>query len=182
MEQIRGLVFHSRLSFIDTEMNSAQQKTFLNQLSEKNRVLLSDLIFPVNLYSFSLLAEIDAHLPEAVGQPEDVVFSKMGEQFAVIQLDRYFFDYINGRNPGGFLEHGERLYPALWHIGRCEVAAEKKGGTVKITTQEPLHSGYRQFWRAFLVSGLEICGAKKVKAIEADPSTDPVYSLSFNWQ
>ena len=182
MAKIRGLILHSRINYLEKHLDAAQRKAFFEGVDEKTRVLLSDLVFPVNLYRFDYVSEIDRVLSEQAGLTPSALGEKMGGDFAVLMLDRYFFNYINDQNPGGFLEQSQRLYPDLWHFGSLSISAlEKSGCILSISHPQEVHELYLRFLQHYFSKGIEICGTKNVSLNSLDSDKATEISWKFNW-
>ncbi|GEM_PF-2330066 len=185
MNGIRGLVFHSRFDYIKKHFEPATLKALADQLSSQTRHFIFDQVFPVNNYPFQYLEELDTQLANISSQPDAQLFSEIGQEFARIILDRYFFNYVEAREPARFLAQFEKLYPELWGLGEIRVELENDHrAQITFEYEEPVHPPYQIFIEAFLKTAIEICGGKGVKI---NPISQPApnnghYAYILEWE
>ncbi len=184
MSEIRGLIFHSRLDYLQKHWNGSSLKKLGESLSLSTRQLISDQIFWVNTYPFEALKEFDLALGRAAGQPEAELYSDIGREFAVALVERYFYNYVEAGAPSKFLLQFQRLYSYLWGFGELEVHLEEQHkAELSFTFDEEIPDSFRFFLEAFLARALEICGAKEV-SLNREPDFNTgedhlVYHLSW---
>ncbi len=164
MGHIRGLVFHSRLDYIKQNLDFQLRKALKSNLSPQADHLFSEQIFPVNLYPFRFLKELDEALVKVSSEPPPSLFALIGRRFAAVITDRYFFNYMQQHQAQKFLKQFQVLYPRLWGFGEYEVQFDENE-RAHLFFQYPvtIHTAYEIFMEAFLKTSLEICGAGKVQ-------------------
>lgn len=184
MSSIRGLIFHSRLDYIDKYIDAATFKKNGEKLSPQARQVLFDQVFLVNKYPFEMLKELDKILPEIAAEAPEPLFRKIGRDFAKTILDRYFFNYVEAQKPHKFLQQFQRLYPNLWDFGRYElISGETQKVQVRLTYEEEVHPEYHWFMEEFFKAGVEICSGKHVTVNRVSNNTgseeSQVYQISW---
>lgn len=185
MNGIRGVVFHSRLDYIQKHLDTSAFKKAGENLSPQARQIIFDQIFMVNTYPFSVLKELDQALPRVSGFPGEKLFREMGREFANSILDRYFFNYVEAQKPQKFLAQFQKLYDNLWALGRYEVMAEEnQKAQVTLTCEEEIHPEYTWFMEEFLKTAVEICNGKNVaiKRLASADSAEDSQVFSISWK
>ena len=184
MSDIRGLIIQSRLDYIENQENGVKYQQIFQKLSEPVRQAIGEQVFLTNLYSFHLLKELDSVLGEATKMPLESLFIEIGEQSAPLMLDRYFYNYIQNKNPQGFLAQIARLYSHICDFGKYTYS--KTGETkadITFDYDEDIHKPYCWFIQTILVKGVELCGGKSVvlkeNQCEAEDGESCQYHLSW---
>jgi len=181
MSDIRGLVIQSRLSYLEKLDDQSKFKHVLQKLSEPVRNAIGEQVFMTNLYSFSMLKDLDMAIGESLKIPLESIFNEIGTSYAKLILDRYFYNYIQEKDPQRFLAQVERLYSSLWYFGQYTYQKNgEKSATVKFDYDEDLHKPYCWFIQAFLNKGIEICGGKDVKINEKECVSEDGESCLYN--
>jgi uncharacterized protein (TIGR02265 family) len=185
MSDIRGLIIQSRLDYIENQENGAKYQEVFQKLSESVRQAIGEQVFLTNLYSFHLLKEIDAVLGEVTKMPLESLFIEIGQQSTPLMLDRYFYNYMQNKDPHGFLAQIARLYPHLCHFGKYTFA--KTGETkaeITFDYDEDIHKPYCWFIQAILRHGIELCGGKSVvlKEKQCEAEDDECCQYQISWK
>jgi uncharacterized protein (TIGR02265 family) len=185
MSDIRGLVIQSRLSYLEKLNDPSKFQQVLQKLSEPVRNAIGEQVFMTNLYSFAMLKDLDMAIGESLKIPLESIFSEIGKSYAALILDRYFFNYIQEKDPQRFLAQIERLYPSLWYFGQYTYKKNgEKSVTIRFDYDEDLHKPYCWFIQAFLSKGIEICGGKDVKISEKECVSEDgescLYGIKWN--
>ncbi|RMG67744.1 MAG: hypothetical protein D6715_04020 [Calditrichaeota bacterium] len=161
MADIRGLVLQSRFDFLEQEQGEGAVQRLKERLTPEHLPMVAEQIFPVNLYPFALLQDIDRALLEVTGTPEEALFSRVGSHLGLLLADRYFYNYIEGQNPQGLLDQLGRLYPYLIYLGGYTVAHSGQGQSrVAIHYPEPIHRPYCLALQHALAAMLTRCRAE----------------------
>ena len=169
MSDIRGLVIQSRLDFLENQLDTNVSQQVIHKLNEPVRQAIGEQVFLTNLYPFYLLKDLDAAIAETIDTPLKALFQEIGEKTAPIMMDRYFFNYLQQKNPHGFLAQIERIYPYIWNFGKYSYEKSGDGeANIKFDYDEDIHKSYCWFIQSFLKSSLEICGARSVKIEETE--------------
>ncbi len=185
MSDIRGLVIQSRLDYMEKTLDSKAYNHILQKLSESARQAVGEQVFLTNLYPFHLLRDLDVTIGESINQPLETIFREIGKRYAYSMVDRYFFNYIESKDPQKFLAQVEKLYPHLWNFG---IYTYKKSNnhhaTVQFDYDEDIHKTYCWFMQEFLKTGVEICGGKNVELeepeCEAEDGESCIYQIKWN--
>ncbi len=187
MSEIRGLILQSRFEFLEEKIGSQAIRLLLEKLSPASKQIIEEQIFPVNKYPFQLLKEIDSVIPQIISEPLEKIFRDMGKYFSPIIVDKYFYNYIESRNPAGFLHHMEKLYFYLWDFGQYNCTPSAKNNNeydVHLNYEIDIHKPYCWFMQAFLTQGVEICGASNVtlKEIKCEAENDEECLYRIKWK
>lgn len=185
MGHIRGLVFHSRLDYIKQNLDFNARKALKSYLSPQADHLFSEQIFPVNLYQFRFLKELDEALAQVSSEPPPSLFEQIGQRFAAVITDRYFFNYIQQHQAQKFLKQFQLLYKQLWGFGEYEVHFEENGSAhLFFQYSVTIYAHYETFMEAFLKTSLEICGARKVqlKSQECNHDSEDCRTYLMEWK
>ena len=184
MSDIRGLVIQSRLEYLEKIAGNDTYNLVLQQLSEPVRQAVGEQVFPTNLYPFHLLRDLDSAIGSSIEKPLETVFREIGNNYAIIILDRYFFNYVKSQNPQNFLAQMGNLYHYLWNFGKYTYEKVDNNSTkIKLDYDEDIHKPYCWFIQEFLKKGVELCGGKSVELTEMDCEAEDnktcVYRLSW---
>lgn len=184
MSDIRGLIFQSRLDYIEAKDNGKVYHKVFQKLSEPVRQSVGEQVFPTNLYPFRQLRDLDMAIGESIDQPLEVIFREIGSQFAQKTLDRYFYNYLESRDPQKFLAQIENLYGYLWDFGKYSYQKNKAdSATVRFDYEEDIHKPYCWFMQEFLRKGVRLCGGTDVtleeKDCEAESGDSCTYLISW---
>lgn len=185
MSDIRGLMIHSRLDYVENLPDRKHYQRLLQHLSEGMRQSIGEQVFLTNSYAFSLLKELDTAIGEILNTPMESIFRDIGRRSANLIMDQYFFNYAQSKNPQGFLSQIEKLYPYLCNLGQYFYQkTDQKSAHLKFSYDEDIHKPYCWFIQSFLQTGIEICSGEKVmlKEIqcEADDGESCMYEVSWS--
>jgi uncharacterized protein (TIGR02265 family) len=185
MGDIRGLMIHSRLDYVENLPEKKQYQRVLQHLSEGVRQNIGEQVFLTNLYPFHILKEVDLAIGEILNEPLESIFRDIGKRSASLIMEQYFFNYVQAQNPQGFLSQIEKLYPSLCNLGQYFYQkSDQQSARLKFVYDEDIHKPFCWFIQTFLQTGIEICGGKNVilKEIqcEADNGESCMYEISWN--
>lgn len=185
MSDIRGLVIQSRLSYLEKLSDNSKYQQVLQKLSKPVRNTIGEQVFLTNLYSFNLLKDLDIAIGETLKAPLESIFREIGAEYALLILDRYFYNYIHTKDSQKFLAQIGNLYPFLWNFGSYSYQkTDNNRATLKFEYDEDLHKPYCWFMQSFLQKGVEICGGKDVQLKEqecvSEDGASCIYLLSWS--
>ncbi|GAB4336291.1 MAG: hypothetical protein Kow0037_17340 [Calditrichia bacterium] len=167
MSEIRGLVLESRVEYVETRHGRNVWVNIVKSLPEPIGQAVGEQVFISNLYPFYLLKELDNAIGEVIQEPLEKLFKEIGAFHAGKIMDRYFFNYLDKRNPAGMLRQIKNLYGTLWNIGTCEVEEnDSKNFTLSFHYKEDIYKSYCWFMQGFLSTSVEMCGGKAVRLSE----------------
>ncbi|NOX38273.1 MAG: TIGR02265 family protein [Calditrichaeota bacterium] len=185
MRDVRGLVLLSRIEFLENELDGNAMKQLADMLSPQTREMVTEQIFPVNRYPFSVLKEIDQVIPQLVSLPLEELFRKIGTHFAPIIVDRYFYNYMVAHQPDKFLVQFKNLYLHLWGFGEYAYDFQDRHRvTLSFEYEEDIHKPYCWFVQAFFTESIQLCGGKQVvlNEMECDAENGERCVYKINWQ
>ncbi len=164
MKNIKGLIIQLRMEFLEERIGVDAIKGFLGLLSMPAQEILRSPVLPSSGYSFSILRELDEKLPQVIDMPLENLFREIGNYSAPKIVDRYFYNYVENRQPARFLEQFQRLYPILWGFGSVQVfPAEDEGGYyVQFFYEQDIHKPYCWFMQNVLTRSISIVGGESV--------------------
>jgi len=185
MSEIRGLMIHSRLDYVENLPDRKQYQQLLQHLGDGMRQSIGEQVFLTNSYPFSLLRELDKAIGEILNSPLEPIFRDIGKRSASLVLYQYFFNYVQSQNPHGFLAQIEKLYPYMCNFGQYFYQkTDQKSARIKFIYDEDIHKAYCWFIQAFLQTGIEICSGGKVllkeMQCEADDGESCMYEISWS--
>jgi uncharacterized protein (TIGR02265 family) len=180
MSEIRGLIIQTRMDYLEKTKIQLVHKKVLDKLPESTRFAIGEQIFLTNLYPFRFLNELDQAIDETMEQPSEIIFRDIGNHCAHTILDRYFYNYIESKDPQKFLAQISHLYAKLWNFGTYSLNTFTENDVeVVYSYQEKIHSQYCLYLEAFLKTGVELCGGKNVSIIELDCKGKECFSCRF---
>jgi len=185
MSDIKGLVFQSRLDYLENMAENNAYQQMMKKLPDPVRQAVGEQVFPSNLYPFHLLQNMDNALGASVSQPLENIFREIGARHAEGIIDRYFYNYEEARNPQKFLEQFGRLYSYLWDFGTYSYQKTgDRNAQVTFGYDEDIHKSYCWFMQEFLKKGVGICGGNAVKLnekeCEAEDGESCLYELQWS--
>lgn len=183
MSEIRGLMINSRIDYLESLPDSTVYQKVMQRLPESVRQNIGEQIFLTNLYPFQVLKELDAAMAEVLDSSIESLFRSMGKRSATRAVDQYFFNYMQSRNPHGFLSQITRLYPYLCNFGEYFYQkSDQTSARIRLSYNEDIHKPYCWFVQSFLQNGIEICGGKKVVLQEVECEADAGESCRYEVQ
>jgi uncharacterized protein (TIGR02265 family) len=184
MSDIRGLIIQSRLEYIENSAESNIYRQVMQKLAEPAQQAIGEQVFLTNLYPFYLLKDLDLAIGESLNIPLESIFRNIGEKHADVILDRYFYNYVEAKDPHKYFKQLEKLYPNLWHFGKYVYKkVNQKSAEIKFDYDEDIHKPYCWFINSFLQKGLAICGGKSIEIAElqceAEDGESCIYQLKW---
>jgi hypothetical protein len=150
MSDIRGIIIQSRLDFLENHPDTNLSQQVIQKLGEPAKQAIGEQVFLTNLYPFHLLKDLDSAIVESFDISLKELFKEIGSKTALVMMDRYFFTYIQQKNPQGLLAQIERVYPYVWDFGKYSY--NKSGNTeasIKFDYDEDIHKSYCLFIQFF---------------------------------
>jgi len=185
MSDIRGLILQSRLDFLENHIDTNLSQRVFQKLGDPVKQAIGEQVFLTNLYPFHLLKDLDAAIAESFDLSMKEIFKEIGNKTAPVMMDRYFFTYMQQKNPQGLLAQLERVYPYIWEFGKYSYSkSDSNEANIKFDYDEDIHKSYCWFIQSFLATGVTLCGGKSVKIeeieCEAEDGESCQYKISWN--
>ncbi len=185
MSDIKGLVIQSRLDYLEKYKGRQVYQQVMQKLPDPVRQAIGEQVFPTNMYSYYLLRDLDNAIGESIDESLEAIFRDIGEKYAALVLDRYFYNYVEARDVQEYLAHLQRLYGQLWDFGTY--TCRKTGDTaneVRFEYDEDIHKSYCWFMQGFLKRGVEICGGTSVmlEDVECEAENGEACIYRLQWQ
>jgi uncharacterized protein (TIGR02265 family) len=173
MSDVRGLIIQSRLDHIENLGDGNAYAQIMQKLAEPVRQAIGEQVFLTNLYPFHLLKDLDMVIGESLNEPLESIFKHIGEKYAELILDRYFYNYIVSKDPQKFLGQLGNLYQYLWNFGKYSYhKINDKSAKIIFEYDEDIHKPYCWFMQSLIRRGVEICGGGSVNLIETECEAD----------
>jgi uncharacterized protein (TIGR02265 family) len=168
------------MDYLEIADKNQLQKKILNALPESTRLAIGEQIFLTNLYPFYFLKELDQTINDIIDKPSDEIFKDIGKHFALNILDKYFFNYIESKNPVKFLAQIGNLYTHLWNFGKYTLdKSEDDILRISFEYDGDIYKEYCLFLREFLKTGIELCGGKEVEIDEKECQAEECSACRF---
>lgn len=167
MNDIQGVVLLSRFEYLEKKLGAQAVSQLVKKLPEHLQHSVQEQIFPVNRYPFQLVQEIDALIPQLIAEPLEQIFREIGTMFAQNLIEKYFFNYLESKDPAKLISQIGNLYGYLWGFGQYHVVSLKNGeARVDYIYEMDIHKPYCWFTQEFLIKGLQMCCGSSVSITE----------------
>ena len=168
MSQVKGLVLLSRFDYLEKKEGPAVLREFLIKISTDETNFTRQPVDGANLYSESLLGQVDQLLLESYFNNEEE-FRQLGEWNAQNLIDRFFNLYMEEKKPVDFLDQYARLRDLLIGAGIMNVSVKtNRAISVIIDYGQNIPKSVCLSEQGFITGAMKLCGAKKVKIDESD--------------
>jgi uncharacterized protein (TIGR02265 family) len=168
MQQVKGAVLKSRLSFIEEHAGANGLTRVLDTLSDDDRSTLKRVL-PVGWYPFALGERLDDAIVGVLGNGDQRFFERLGAASAERNLTSVHKSYLRPGDPHGFLERAPAIFRSYYESGRREY--ERTGPTSGVLTTYDADAfslpdcltiiGWHR-------TALEMCGAVQVTIVETE--------------
>lgn len=168
MQQIKGAVLKSRLTFVEEHSGADGVTRVVESLPPDDQRALK-MIFTSNWYPFELGKRLDEAIVRVVGNGRPEFFVKLGEASAQKNLTSLHEGYLSKGNPQAFLAKAGKIYSMYYETGRREYEPTGERSGTLTTFDAETYSGpdcltvvgwYRR--------ALELCGAKNPSVVEEE--------------
>lgn len=162
MQQVKGAVLKTRLSFVEEHGGAETRARVLESLSESDRSTLK-LILPVAWYAFDLAERLDDAIVQVMGKGDPRFFERLGAESAERNLTGVHKGYLRLGDAHGFLERTPGIYRSYYEKGRREYQRVGPTSGVLTTHEAEAYSGPDCMtvigWHR---KALEMCGVSNV--------------------
>jgi hypothetical protein len=168
MQQIKGAVLKSRLSFVQDHFGKEGLERVLAALPEGDRRTLK-MLFTSNWYPFELGKSLDDGIVRVLGGGRPEFFERLGAASAEKNLSTIHSGFITRSDAHGFLAKSPSFYSLYYETGRREYTPVGPKEGVFTTHEAETYSApdcltvvgwYRK--------ALEMCGVAGVKIVEEE--------------
>ena len=182
MSGIKGVVILTRYDFIESNYGKETLKSFFSKIEFDDYDMLRQPVIISKEYPEVLLAAIDKAMLNEFFEGQGQHFFQLGEWNARHLMPRYFQNYIDEQNPGGFLWQMSRMRPVLIGLGDMNITSfDKADFGIHISYGQPYTEAVKLSELGYLVEGCRMCGAKNVKSEELKRSDVSVeYQISWD--
>ena len=168
MQQIKGTVLKSRLSFVDEQFGPDGARRVLDSLSSEDRRTLG-MILPVQWYPFELGKRLDDAIVTVLAQGDPSFFIRLGQASADKNLKSVHRGFLTPGNIHGFLSKAPAIYALYYETGRREYKMTGEKEAVLTTFDAETFSAPDCLtvigWHR---SALEMCGGKGIQIREEE--------------
>ena len=168
MQQIKGSVLKTRLSFIEEQSGKEGVERVLAALPASDRKTLG-MILTVQWYPFELGKRLDDAIVQVIGGGRADYFERLGEASADKNLGSIHKGFLTKGDPHAFLEKAPTIYRLYYETGRREY--EKKGpkeGVLTTFEAETFSVPDCMTVASWHRRALELCGVKGPKVVEEE--------------
>jgi uncharacterized protein (TIGR02265 family) len=168
MQQIKGAVLKSRLSFVEERFGKEAVQRVLDDLPAADQRTLK-MIFTSNWYPFALGKAVDDAIVRAVGQGRTDFFERLGEASAEKNLSTVHAGFLTKGDPHGFLAKAPAVYSLYYETGRREYQQTgPKEGVLTTHDAETFSAPDCLTVVGWYRKALEMCGATGVLVTEEE--------------
>lgn len=168
MQQIKGSVLKSRLSFVDEHAGKEGVQRVIELLPDEDRKALR-LLLAVSWYPFELGKRLDAAIVKIVGGGRPDFFWKLGEASAQQNLTSLHKNFLSPGRPHDFLAKAPQIYRLYYETGRREYAQTgPTSGVLTTFDAETFSAPDCQTVMGWYQRALELNGATEVKVTEKE--------------
>jgi uncharacterized protein (TIGR02265 family) len=168
MQQIKGTILKSRLSFVEQQWGEEGLKQLLATFGEEDRKALQSL-FAMSWYPFELGKKLDAAVVDVLGKGQKEIFEQMGAASAQTNLTTVHKTFLTPGKPHAFLGKAQQIYGFYYETGRRTYEQTGESSGVITTYDAETYSApdclsvVGWYKRA-----LEMCGATGVSIVEEE--------------
>ena len=168
MQQVKGSVLKSRMTFVEEQGGGAAAQRVLAELTPDEQQQLKTLL-TMKWYDFELGKHLDDAIVRVLGGGRREFFERLGEASADRNLTTLHKPFLVEGDPHAFLAKAPQIYALYYETGRREY--EKTGGRQGVLTTHDAETFSAP--DCLTVVGwhrraLEMCGAKNVRITEEE--------------
>jgi hypothetical protein len=168
MQQIKGAVLKSRLSFVQDHFGKEGLERVLAALPEGDRRTLR-MLFTSNWYPFDLGKSLDDGIVRVLGGGRPEFFERLGAASAEKNLSTIHSGFITRSDAHGFLAKSPSFYSLYYETGRREYTpVGPKEGVFTTHDAETYSAPDCLTVVGWYRKALEMCGVAGVKIVEEE--------------
>ena len=181
MSGIKGVVILTRFDFIESNYGKETLKSFFPKIKFEDYETLRQPVIISKEYPEIILSAIDKAMLKEFFNGQVAQFAQLGEWNARHVLPRYFQNYIDEKNPSGFLWQMSRMRPILIGLGDMYITSfDKTDFGIHISYGQPYTKAVQLSELGYLEEGCRLCGAKNIKSEELKRSDTSIeYQISW---
>jgi uncharacterized protein (TIGR02265 family) len=168
MQQIKGSVLKSRLSFVEEHFGKESVERVLTTLRDADRKALASVL-TVKWYPLEIGTRLDDAIVKVLADGKAEFFERLGVASADKNLTTVHKAFVTPGDPHGFLIRTPAIYSMYYEKGRREYAKTGERSATLTTHDAEVFSAPDCLtivgWHR---RALEICGAQNVRVIEAE--------------
>ena len=168
MQQIKGAVLKSRLTFVQEHSGKEGLQRLLASLPESDQRTLR-MLFTSNWYPFELGKRLDDAIVRVLGEGRPEFFERLGAASAEKNLSTIHSGYLTKGDAHGFLSKSPSFYSLYYETGRREYTPVGPNEGVFITYDAETFSAPDCLTVVgWYKKALEMCGVKGVQIVEEE--------------
>ena len=168
MQQVKGSVLRTRLTFAEEHGGKDAVARVLAELTPDERQVLQTLL-TMKWYPFELGKRLDDAIVRVLGGGKREFFEKLGEASAEKNLTTLHQAFLVAGDPHAFLAKAPQIYALYYETGRREYAKTGEKEAVLTTHDAETFSAPDCLtvvgWHR---RALEMCGARQVRVVEVE--------------
>jgi uncharacterized protein (TIGR02265 family) len=183
MQQIKGSVVKSRLSFVEDHAGKDGVQQVLAALPETDRKTLASVI-TVKWYPLDLGTRLDDAIVRVLGGGKPEFFERLGAASAEKNLTTVHKAFVTAGDPQAFLARTPAIYSMYYEKGRREYEKTgDKSGVLTTHDAEVFSAPDCLTIVGWHRRALEMCGASSVRIVESECRSRgaPVCRYELSW-
>lgn len=183
MQQIKGSVLKSRLSFVEQHAGTEGVQRVLDALSDEDRRTLR-LVLPVQWYPFDVSRRLDDAIVRTIGGGRSDFFERLGEASAEQNLGTLHKTFVAEGRPQDFMAKAPQIYRLYYETGRREYEPTgERAGVLTTFDAETFSAPDCLTVIGWYRKALELCGASSVRIAhdECRAQGGAVCRYRFEW-
>ncbi len=168
MQQIKGAVLKSRLSFVEEHFGKEAVQRVLAGLPPVDQRTLR-MLFTSNWYPFALGKALDDSIVRVLGGGRTEFFERLGEASAEKNLSTIHSGFLTRGDAHGFLAKSPSIYSLYYEAGRREYREiGPKEGVLTTYDAETFSAPDCLTVVGWYRKALEMCGVKSARVVEEE--------------
>ncbi len=168
MQQIKGAVLKSRLSFVEEHFGKESVQKVLEGLPSADQRTLR-MLFTSNWYPFALGKALDDAIVRELGNGRTEFFERLGEASAEKNLSTIHGGFLTKGDAHGFLAKSPAIYSLYYEAGRREYRQTGlKEGELTTYDAETFSAPDCLTVVGWYRKALEMCGVKGARVVEEE--------------
>lgn len=168
MQQVKGAVLKTRLSFVEEHFGADGVKRVLSSLPLEDQQALG-MVLTIKWYPFELGKRLDTAIVEVLGGGRRELFERLGEASAEKNLATIHHGFLAPGRPHSFLSKAPAIYALYYETGRREYQQVGEREGVLITHDaETFSTADCLTVIGWYRKALELCGAGGVQMVEEE--------------
>jgi uncharacterized protein (TIGR02265 family) len=168
MQQVKGSVLRSRLTFVEEHFGADGLRRVLESLSPEDRQTLERML-PSTWLPFDVGKRLDSAIVNVLGGGKHEFFERLGVASAERNLTTVHSSFLTPGDPQAFLAKAPHIYRLYYKTGRREYEPTgEREGVLTTHDAETFSSADCLTVIGWYKRALQYCGATNVKMVEEE--------------